>query len=76
MRHYSLDKSSILRGSLFANQRLFHSFVFGSFINTTGWNDGAAWLLGLLQGAFTLVAYDAYVLDPLALMYTPFRAVF
>ncbi|RDL38693.1 Uncharacterized protein BP5553_03033 [Venustampulla echinocandica] len=37
------------------------SFVFGGFINTTGWNDGAAWLLGLLQGAFTLVAYDATV---------------
>lgn len=35
------------------------SFVFGGFINTTGWNDGAAWLLGFLQGAFTLVAYDA-----------------
>jgi hypothetical protein len=36
-----------------------NSFVFGGFINTTGWNDGAAWLLGMLQGAFTLVAYDA-----------------
>jgi choline transport protein len=36
-------------------------FVFGGFINTTGWNDGAAWLLGFLQGAFTLVAYDATV---------------
>lgn len=30
------------------------SFVYQSFINTTGWPDGLAWLLGLLQGAFAL----------------------
>jgi choline transport protein len=24
-------------------------FVFREFINTTGWNDGIAWILGLLQ---------------------------
>ncbi|KII95549.1 hypothetical protein PLICRDRAFT_170188 [Plicaturopsis crispa FD-325 SS-3] len=34
-------------------------FVFGTFINETGWNDGAAWILGLLQSSFGLTAYDA-----------------
>lgn len=29
-------------------------FVYGQFINTVGWPDGLAWLLGLLQGAFAL----------------------
>lgn len=29
-------------------------FVYGNFINEVGWPDGAAWLLGLLQGAFAL----------------------
>jgi choline transport protein len=35
------------------------AFVFTDFINTTGWPDGVAWLLGLLQGGFGLTAYDA-----------------
>ncbi|KAG9545499.1 amino acid transporter, partial [Aureobasidium melanogenum] len=35
------------------------SFVFGDFINTTGWPDGLAWLLGLLQGGFGLTGFDA-----------------
>jgi choline transport protein len=35
------------------------SFVFTEFLNTTGWPDGIAWLLGLLQGGFGLVGYDA-----------------
>lgn len=34
-------------------------FVFATFINTTGWPDGIAWLLGLLQGSFSLTAFDA-----------------
>ncbi|KAH9869870.1 hypothetical protein J1614_006790 [Plenodomus biglobosus] len=34
-------------------------FVFTKFINETGWPDGVAWLLGLLQGAFGLTGYDA-----------------
>lgn len=29
-------------------------FVFTEFINTTGWPDGVAWLLGLLQGGLGL----------------------
>ena len=33
--------------------------VFREFINTTGWPDGLAWLLGLLQGGFGLTGYDA-----------------
>jgi len=35
------------------------SFVFGKFINESGWNNGVAWILGLLQSAFGLTAYDA-----------------
>ncbi|WFD45008.1 hypothetical protein MPSI1_003684 [Malassezia psittaci] len=33
-------------------------WVFGGFINNTGWPNGLAWLLGLLQGSFGLCAYD------------------
>lgn len=36
-------------------------FVFSGFINETGWSDGTAWMLGLLQSCFSLTAYDAYV---------------
>lgn len=35
------------------------SFVFRQFINQTGWPDGIAWLLGLLQGGLGLTGYDA-----------------
>lgn len=35
------------------------SFVYGDFLNTTGWPNGLAWLLGLLQGAFALTAFDS-----------------
>lgn len=35
------------------------SLVFGNFINETGWPDGIAWLLGLLQGGLGLTGYDA-----------------
>ncbi|GAA5832508.1 hypothetical protein JCM11251_001352 [Rhodosporidiobolus azoricus] len=34
-------------------------FVFGTYLNTTGWNPGVAWILGLLQSAFGLVGVDA-----------------
>jgi choline transport protein len=34
-------------------------FVFTEFINETGWPDGIAWLLGLLQGGFGITGYDA-----------------
>lgn len=34
-------------------------FVFRDFINVTGWPDGLAWLLGLLQGGLGLTGYDA-----------------
>jgi amino acid permease (GABA permease) len=34
-------------------------FVFADFINETGWPDGIAWLLGLLQGGLALTGYDA-----------------
>ncbi|ODA83473.1 hypothetical protein RJ55_01987 [Drechmeria coniospora] len=34
-------------------------FVFCHFINRTGWPDGVAWLLGLLQGGLGVTAFDA-----------------
>ena len=34
-------------------------FVFTDFANTTGWSDGMAWMLGLLQSALSLIGYDA-----------------
>ncbi|SJX63284.1 related to Choline permease [Sporisorium reilianum f. sp. reilianum] len=33
-------------------------FVFGTFVNETGWNNGVAWILGLLQAAFSLIGSD------------------
>lgn len=37
------------------------SFVFGRWINETGWNDGVAWFLGLVQAAYGLTAFDAAI---------------
>lgn len=34
-------------------------FVFTDFWNLTGWPDGVAWILGLLQSALALCGYDA-----------------
>ncbi|KAH6657569.1 hypothetical protein BKA67DRAFT_532769 [Truncatella angustata] len=34
-------------------------YVFATFINTTGWPDGIAWLLSLLQGGLGLTGFDA-----------------
>ncbi|KAI4145614.1 MAG: hypothetical protein L6R39_003756, partial [Caloplaca ligustica] len=34
-------------------------FVFREFINETGWPDGVAWLLGLLQAGLGLTGFDA-----------------
>ncbi|KAJ5692206.1 hypothetical protein N7462_001629 [Penicillium macrosclerotiorum] len=33
-------------------------FVFRDFINSTGWPDGIAWLLGLLQGGLGVTGFD------------------
>lgn len=33
-------------------------FVFATFVNQTGWNDGVAFILGLLQSTFALVGTD------------------
>ncbi|EGR51030.1 amino acid transporter-like protein [Trichoderma reesei QM6a] len=33
-------------------------FVFTDFNNETGWSDGMAWILGLLQSALSLIAFD------------------
>ncbi len=34
-------------------------FVFTEFLNETGWPDGVAWLLGLLQAGLGLTGFDA-----------------
>ncbi|OTB01425.1 hypothetical protein M426DRAFT_323446 [Hypoxylon sp. CI-4A] len=34
-------------------------FVFAEFGNETGWGDGMAWILGLLQSALSLIGFDA-----------------
>ena len=34
-------------------------YVFATFLNETGWPDGIAWLLGLLQGGLGLTGFDA-----------------
>ncbi|KAF6815514.1 hypothetical protein CPLU01_14097 [Colletotrichum plurivorum] len=37
------------------------SFVFGAWINRTGWSDGVAWFMGLVQAAYGLTAFDAAI---------------
>lgn len=34
-------------------------YVFADFENETGWSDGVAWILGLLQSALSLIGFDA-----------------
>ncbi|KAI1459182.1 amino acid/polyamine transporter I [Annulohypoxylon moriforme] len=34
-------------------------YVFADFSNETGWSDGMAWILGLLQSALSLIGFDA-----------------
>ncbi|KAI1401690.1 amino acid transporter [Hypoxylon fuscum] len=34
-------------------------YVFAEFQNETGWSDGMAWILGLLQSALSLIGFDA-----------------
>ncbi|KAK5993022.1 Choline transport-like protein [Cladobotryum mycophilum] len=36
-------------------------FVFGTWINQTGWPDGVTWFIGLVQGAYGLTAFDAVI---------------
>lgn len=37
------------------------SFVFGTWVNNTGWSDGVVWFLGLVQSAYGLTAFDAVI---------------
>ncbi|KAJ1323087.1 choline transport protein [Microdochium nivale] len=37
------------------------SFVFGAWVNNTGWPDGVTWFMGLIQAAYGLTAFDAAV---------------
>ena len=40
-------------------------FIFTEFINITGWSDGVAWIMGLLQTQYSLVGADgaAHIVD-------------
>jgi amino acid transporter len=37
------------------------SFVFGNWINETGWSDGVTWFTGLIQAAYGLTAFDSVI---------------
>ncbi|KXS99303.1 hypothetical protein AC578_6738 [Pseudocercospora eumusae] len=37
------------------------AFVFGGWINQTGWSNGVVWFLGLLQAAYGLTAFDSVI---------------
>ncbi|EED12294.1 amino acid permease family protein, putative [Talaromyces stipitatus ATCC 10500] len=37
------------------------SFVFGTWINQTGWSDGVTWFIGLVQAAYGLTAFDSVI---------------
>lgn len=37
------------------------SFVFGAWINETGWSDGVVWFTGLVQAAYGLTAFDSVI---------------
>lgn len=37
------------------------SFVFGAWINQTGWSDGVTWFIGLVQAAYGLTAFDSVI---------------
>ncbi|KHN95458.1 Amino acid/polyamine transporter I [Metarhizium album ARSEF 1941] len=37
------------------------SFVFGQWINRTGWGNGVVWFLGLVQSAYGLTAFDSVI---------------
>ncbi|EPS26414.1 hypothetical protein POX_g09286 [Penicillium oxalicum] len=36
-------------------------FVFGTWINQSGWNDGITWFIGLVQAAYGLTAFDSVI---------------
>ena len=36
-------------------------FVFGGFINQSGWPDGFSWFIGLIQAAYGLTAFDSVI---------------
>ncbi|CEJ61533.1 putative amino acid permease family protein [Penicillium brasilianum] len=36
-------------------------FVFGTWINQTGWSDGVTWFTGLVQAAYGLTAFDSVI---------------
>ncbi|KAK8009143.1 Choline transport protein [Apiospora marii] len=37
------------------------AFVFGAWVNETGWDDGVVWFIGLVQAAYGLTAYDSAI---------------
>ncbi|KIH89697.1 amino acid permease family protein [Sporothrix brasiliensis 5110] len=37
------------------------TFVFGTWINQTGWSNGVTWFIGLVQAAYGLTAFDSAI---------------
>ena len=37
------------------------SFVFGEWINASGWSNGVTWFIGLVQSAYGLTAFDSII---------------
>lgn len=54
-------------------------FVFGTYVNQTGWNNGVAFILGLLQSTFALVGTDGatHIIDemPRPHIYAPLAMI-
>lgn len=59
--YWSLLSVVIISIVVLATSNSFNSagYVFGGFENETGWPNGLAWILGLLQSALSLTGYDA-----------------
>jgi choline transport protein len=36
-------------------------FIFGAWLNQTGWSDGVTWFMGLVQAAYGLTAFDSAI---------------
>ncbi|KJZ75285.1 hypothetical protein HIM_05211 [Hirsutella minnesotensis 3608] len=51
--------AAVARNPRLAFQRA--SFVFGQWLNRTGWPDAVVWFLGLVQGAYGLTAFDSVI---------------
>ncbi|KIW46489.1 uncharacterized protein PV06_02158 [Exophiala oligosperma] len=57
---WSILACVVISATILATSEKTHAkYVFTDFSNTTGWSDGMAWILGLLQSALSLIGFDA-----------------